>query len=392
MTRPVVRVFVNTAHAAHPWGSIVSGILRYAKMSGWTVQTSFRIENAPAERRRDKSLFRHYRPDGIITTYCEGLREALPADIPVVWLDPQPGHYPEKDDCIFHDNEETARLAARELLSLQVPHYAAVGVNDYSLWSTRRINVFRESVLAAGKTFRSVELNVSDRDTASRYRLLEPFLLSLPKPCALFAVCDALAIDVISIAARLGIEMPKELAVIGVDNIEVLCESVRPSLSSIASDWENAGYLAASALDKRLRGSTASPQKIPFREIGVIRRGSTLSGVRRVDARVVTATAYIRQHACEDIGVDDVVRQMKCSRRLAEMRFQEVAGRSIFAEIREARFERALVLLAQPNIQIGAIAGRCGWRSATAFRAYFEHRMGMSLQAWRMKRGKQGFA
>lgn len=392
MTHPVVRIFVNTAHAGSPWASSFSGIMRYAKSAGWTVQTSFRIENARAERYRDKELFRHYRPDGVITTYSEGLRDALTPDMPVVWLDPQPGQYPEKDDCVFHDNEETARLAAKELLALKVPHYAAVGVNGYSLWSTYRIRVFQDCVRKTGGTFRSIELNVSDRDTAARYRLLEPFLTSLQKPCALFAVCDALALDVLAIAGRLGISVPDELAVLGVDNIEVLCESAQPTLSSIASDWENAGYLAAEALGRRLCGSTAAPQKIPFGEIGVVRRGSTLPGVRRVDPRVVVATDYIRQHACEGIGVDDVVRRMKCSRRLAELRFQEVTGRSILAEIRAARFERAMVLLARPDIQIGAIAGRCGWRSTTAFRAYFEQRTGMTLQAWRMKRTEKPIA
>lgn len=392
MTHPVVRVFVNTAHPGSPGSGSFSGILRYAKSAGWTVQVSFRIEDVCVERQRDKALFRRYRPDGVITSYCEGLRDTLPPDMPVVWLDPQPGQYPEKDDCVFHDNEETARLAAKELLALKVPHYAAVGVNGYSLWSTKRVNAFRGCVRKAGKTFHGIELNVSDRDTVARYRLLEPFLTSLPKPCALFAVCDTLAIDVLAIAGRLGIAVPDELAVLGVDNIEVLCESAQPNLSSIASDWESAGYRAAEALDRRLTGSTAAPQKIPFGEVGVIRRGSTLPGVRRVDPRVAVATDYIRQHACEDIGVDDVVRQMKCSRRLAELRFREVTGRSILAEIRATRFERALVLLAKPNIQIGAIAGRCGWRSTTAFRAYFEQRTGMTLQAWRAKRAEKSIA
>ena len=118
-------------------------------------------------------------------------------------------------------------------------------------------------------------------------------------------------------------------------------------------------------------------------KLGIIRRASTTPGTLRVDSRVAEASVFIREHACEGIGVDDVVRRMGCSRRLAMMRYLEATGRSIFAEIREAQFEQALVLLSRRDIQLGAIADRCGWKSPTAFRTYFEKRLGMTLREWR---------
>lgn len=132
-----------------------------------------------------------------------------------------------------------------------------------------------------------------------------------------------------------------------------------------------------------MRNSLGPALRVPFGELGVIRRASTSVGTTRVDSRVAEASAFIREHACEGIGVDDVVRRMGCSRSLAMARFLEATGRSIFAEIREVQFAQALVLLSRREIQIGAIADRCGWKSSTALRTYFEKRLGMTMRAWR---------
>lgn len=138
-------------------------------------------------------------------------------------------------------------------------------------------------------------------------------------------------------------------------------------------------------LDQRMRHPDAPPLRKSFGELGVIRRASTSPSTIRVDPRVANASLYIREHACEGIGVDDVVRRMGCSRRLAMMKYLAATGRSIFAEIREAQFEQVLVLLSRREIQIGALADQCGWKSPTALRAYFEKRLGMTMREWRAR-------
>ena len=156
-----------------------------------------------------------------------------------------------------------------------------------------------------------------------------------------------------------------------------------PSLTSIATDWEKGGFLLGEALDRRVRDPSAPPVRRSFGELGIIRRASTTPGTLRVDSRVAEASVFIREHACEGIGVDDVVRHMGCSRWFAMKKYLEATGRSIFEEIREARFAAAMVLLAQRDVQIGVIADRCGWKSPAAFRTYFEKRLGMTMSVWR---------
>lgn len=141
--------------------------------------------------------------------------------------------------------------------------------------------------------------------------------------------------------------------------------------------------MVGQALDHRMDNLTSLPVRETFGELGIVRRTSSCPGITRVDPRVADASLYIREHACEGVGVVDVVRRMGCSRRLAELRYLETTGRSIFAEIREAQFAKVLVLLAKRDVQVGAIADMCGWKSSMALRSYFEKRMNMTMREWR---------
>ena len=134
-----------------------------------------------------------------------------------------------------------------------------------------------------------------------------------------------------------------------------------------------------------MRAPAHGPVRKPFGALGLIRRASSAPLRTRVNARVAEASAFIRAHACEGIGVDEVARHMGCSRRQAMTRYQEATGRSIFSEIRDVKFAHVLALLARRDVQIGAIANRCGWKSPMSLRTYFEKRMGMTLRAWREK-------
>lgn len=249
---------------------------------------------------------------------------------------------------------------------------------------------FRRQVLGLG-TFDELELAMQSSDyllsgeKVACLRQIEPWLKRVPKPCGIFAVCDWIGADVISAAIHLGLRIPEDVAVVGVDNDEDICQMTTPPLTSIATDWEKGGFMCGEVLDHRMRNPDAPPMRKAFGELGVIRRASTSPSTIRVDPRVANASRYIREHACEGIGVDDVVRHMGCSRRLAMMKYLAATGRSIFAEIREAQFEKVLVLLSRRDIQIGALADRCGWKSPTALRSYFEKRLGMTMREWRAR-------
>ena len=205
-----------------------------------------------------------------------------------------------------------------------------------------------------------------------------------PKPCGIFAANDETAEPLLSACARVGIQIPKDVAVIGVDDNQLVCTTVSPSLSSIAPDWEAGAFMAASTLDRLLKGRAVG-MRLTFRPLGVIGRESTARTSEVVNARVVKAVDAIRCRACEGLKAREVVKLMGCSRRLAELRFREVTGKSILEEIRRVRYENARLLLSQTDVPMDVVANRSGWASLPSFCREFKELTGLTPAEWRRK-------
>ena len=100
------------------------------------------------------------------------------------------------------------------------------------------------------------------------------------------------------------------------------------------------------------------------------------------------AISFIRDNACRGISVRDVCRAVKMARRTCEARFLAATGRTIHAEIANARFERVEQLLASGQTAIGAIANLCGWRSVAHLARAFRNRYGTTMSAYRRQTGR----
>ena len=80
------------------------------------------------------------------------------------------------------------------------------------------------------------------------------FLKALPRPTAVFAPMDGRARLVLDACQAAGLRVPEEIAVLGVDNDTLLCESTVPALSSIHTDGFRRGQIAAEMLDHLMQG------------------------------------------------------------------------------------------------------------------------------------------
>ncbi len=365
------------------------GVLHYARTRNWNVQT---IDKPTLPQVR--KLLAFWNPVGCIVESGSG-RNSYPervfARVPVVYLDREPQTLAGKAFCIASDSVAIAELAAKELLSLGFPHYGFAGNFEKLYWSEKRCEVFCNAVELSGKSCQTfIPLNMRGESVEFRKKL-RAWIREIPKPCGIFAANDPVGAAVLSACMEEKIAVPEEVAVIGVDNLEILCENTHPTLSSIRQDYEKAGWLSAELLDRRIRNPSLKPQSLIFGSIGVIRRLSTRK-IRHHNAWVMEVVERIRREACSGLKARDVVAGMKCSRRLAEIRFREVLGHSILDEIREVRFMRACVLLQNPDLTVSAVVERCGYRSEAHLRNMFRERTGQSMRTWRKRHGFGDFA
>lgn len=313
--------------------------------------------------------------DGVITGFREhtdGMAALESAPIPVVFTDYPRSETPDgsrRNFLIRNDDVAIGREGATHLLSRGTfRSYAFVPTPKPTRWSTLRERGFRLQVEESGQMPRRFR---SQKDDLVR------FLSGLPRPAAVMAATDYMAVQVIEACHAAKLSIPEQLAVIGVDNDELLCNASRPTLTSIEPDHEGLGRFGAKVLDCLMSGRMV-PKSIPalVRSLGVVERDSTRT-VPPAGYIMREALAYIRSNATKGIGVDDVVRHVGVSRRLLYLRFQQMNGKSIHETILDARLEAVKRRLRQTTAPISQIAADCGFATANRLSHLFFERFGV---------------
>jgi AraC-like DNA-binding protein len=150
----------------------------------------------------------------------------------------------------------------------------------------------------------------------------------------------------------------------------------------VQPDFEEEGRLAAETLDGMMRGKATEKRILLVGVKGIVQRASTAKQ-SHAGRLVQKAVAYIDAHALEGIGVGDVVRHLKCSRRLADLRFRELQGRTILDAITERRLDEVRRRLAGTREKMDAIASECGYSNPIYLKNLFKKKFGMSMSEWR---------
>lgn len=363
------------------WRNRLRGVYRYAEKADWRVQVVEYGRTALTVRK----AVQFWRPDGCIV---EGGYTELPnfrlrdyASVPSVFCDANVRRMKGPFNGVMHDSVQTAMLAVRELLGLGFGDYAFVGSIQPREWSVRRQGVMRGMVERSGRRFHVFS---PDRpgDMGAFFDRIRAWLRQLPRPCGVFGANDTMA-DLVLQACRMELlRVPDDIAVIGVDNDELLCEHCVPTLTSVTPDFEHSGYAAAALLDCVMRNPAAPPKQIRFGAAHIVRRNSTVRFKRRDDA-ILNAVEHIRQNACSGLSAADVCALIGGSRRQAEYRFVKLVGRTIAAQIQSVRIARAKDLLIRRGIPLEQIYAECGYATAASLRKAFKRATGVSLRAWR---------
>jgi LacI family transcriptional regulator len=280
------------------------------------------------------------------------------------------------------DDAAIARLAAEHFVERDFRHFAFLG-DDRFRWSDNRRDAFRATVESRGRT-----VSVFDRGTARRGQRvddderIERWLAGLPKPLALFACYDIRGRQALDACRRAGIAVPDEVAVLGVDDDELLCGLSTPPLSSVIPDSRGAGRLAAAILERFMQGERLEANEWLLPPLGIATRQS--SDVLAIDDPVVVAAVqFIRARACMGIKVQDVVRELGTSRRILDARFAARVGHTPHEEIARQQFRRVEQLLAETDLPLATIAERCGFRHVEYMTVAFTRRHGLPPSRWR---------
>jgi LacI family transcriptional regulator len=210
------------------------------------------------------------------------------------------------------------------------------------------------------------------------------WLRRLPRPVGIMACYDIRGQQVLEACRRIGVAVPDEVAVIGVHNDDLLCDLCDPPLTSVIPNARRAGYEAAALLDRMMRGSTVPPLLISIEPIGVATRQST--DVVAVNDRQVSAAArFIRDHACEGLGVAEVLKAVPMSRTVLERRFKQLLGCTPHEHILNVRLGHVKTLLASTDLPLAQIAERTGFEHVEYLSVAFKRVTGLTPSAWRAR-------
>lgn len=283
------------------------------------------------------------------------------------------------------DNQAIGRMGAEHLLACGFPHFAFFGRG--SRWGTQQRLAGFEEVIGDVTGRPCHVFRRADHDNAEGHPV-DNWLKQLPKPVAVMAAGDEGGRLLIERASDLGLQVPDDVAALGVNNDLWLTELATVPMSSIEGNGREVGFQAAKRLDQLMAGERHTrPYLIP--PVGVVTRRST-DIVLTDDPVVGRAMGYIRDHCHEGISVDDVLEQLEVSRRTLETHLKRKIGRTPQAAIFSAQVERAKKMLVETEEPMYRIAEACGFDGQSRFSIVFKREVGMAPSEYRLRFGAIG--
>lgn len=289
------------------------------------------------------------------------------------------------------DAREVARLVASFFLQAGFRHFAFCGYQSIP-FSERRAAAFADCLAAHGYKVRVFSnplafgqpshIQAIEQRGMDREKAIAAWLRKQPHPLALFACNDVCGQQVLNACREHDIKVPDEVAVMGVDNDDVLCSLCEPSLSSVEPDTERLGTEAAAFLDALMAGEHVKNDLVQIPPLRVVERAST-DVVAIEDPITVQAVRFIRDHVDDKISVKDVLADVGRSRTDLEQRFRRGLKTSVRVEIIRRRLDRVCSLLHQTNLSLEEIGRRTGFSTTAHLCRLFQNHLGQTPTQYR---------
>lgn len=382
----IVLYFQAATLRSKSWRDKIAGIYKYAEKAHWQVQ----LVQSGVSADEIKYMLKTWQPIGCIVD--RSLSDArnpttLFKTIPVVLMEQNPETASGSYSNVSHDSTASAVIAAEELRKTGVRYLSYVPHRLNTYWNRAREKAIVESARKFGLQFVKWVRppRPLSRSSAQQDETIARNLESLPKPCGILCANDLIAQQIVRVAEKSGIAIPKDLTLVGIDNDEMICENSSPTISSILPDFQGGGYLAAELLERRIRDPHAEIVTVKYGPLQFIRRQTTSRHTHK-DPLVNRALDIISRRAFDpDFHTQEILTELHISRSLLEMRFRRELGHTIRETIQDLRFERALSYLRNPNQAITPIPTLCGYASEPFFKRMFKNRTGLTMREWRKR-------
>ena len=350
------------------------GVARFAKAHGWHLSADMAYGGSIPDNWYGDGILTslNTEPDDDLTRF---IRDACKRGIPVVALNlNQPDlNLPR----VVGDHAAMGRLAAEHLIARGYTELAFYRLHDTPT-ARLRLEGFRQA--AGQRPIHRMAPNPRLPWHQLRAQTLQQ-LKKLPKPLGVFAYNDYQASQVLDAARHGSLLVPENIAVLGVDNDGLVCESVAVSLSSVQHDLEAVGWQGAELLQNIMDGQAPPSQPLVIAPQGLIARRST-DTFAFTNPAVVSALSWLHRHYTQRISVNDVVKQTSVSRRTLEIAFRDQVGRSIHEELLRLRLSLVQELLKHTDKSLSDIAEQSGLGSAQYLSQAFRRKFGATPRTW----------
>ncbi len=384
--KPVREVAVLIETSREYGRGLLSGVTRFKQETpGWSIYFKQQDLGAPLP-----DWFKSWSGDGILARVADRkmARALIKTKLPLIDL--RGAARPLGVPSFGIENGSVAQAALDHLLTCGLKEFAFVGEpTGQHIFDDFRRKAFVTCVSNAGAqchVFRESQSS-SKQSWKTQQNDLANWLAKLPKPIGVMCCHDDRGQQVLDACQRAGLVVPDEVAVIGVDNDPFLCQLSMPPLTSVNVDAERIGYEAAAQLDRMMDGQEKLREPVWFGASGVIARQST-DVIACGDPEIVKAIRLIRQHACNQLTVDEVEKHVEISRSLLNRRFKSIVGRTPKQEIARVQMEHAIDLLRHSTASIEAIAQQCGFNEAWYFISVFRKHHGVTPGKYRIRGAK----
>ena len=348
---------------------LLEGLLEYAHesaASSWQLQLDLHDLN----RQHLKDL-KSWNCSGIIAYILNGRerRDFIATGLPAVFIEPTLSkplpHMPSNIVTFINEHVAEGRTAADYFIKRRYRSFAYIGTAKPTFWGDERMNGFSKQLKSEGFSpiIYPSPTGKEQNDFAVESRRLTKWLRSLPRQTALFCVHDRRAQQVIATAVAAGLHIPEDIAVLGVDNDELLCEMTVPAISSIPVNDHARGMAVGEAMDRLL-------EHRPVKRIHITRHDTVITRTS-TDAQAITdpfiarAISHARAHLAERPTLPDLAKAAGCSKTVLNLHARRVLGHTISDELMRHQVSSAIERLANTDRTVEEIALECGFCSAS---------------------------